>query len=246
TEINHYDAENDEINVQDVYQWQAETDEFLKMGESSTLEQIKFDRGWTQDRLDEELFKRRAVLAYLIDNGLNTYTQVAATFQAFINDPDTILALMANDGLQRSLEDLRGMESVLIDIDPEREAMVPRPTPDEPERELAREILDRAEEELFPEYRGEELGSVASALVEMESAGDVTPESATDGDADADPSADDGADAGEGPSTDEGDADDGADAGEGPSTDEGDADDGADAREGLDGWGFGDVDDGSE
>ncbi len=32
TEINHYEAEHDEINVQDVYQWQAETDEFLKMG----------------------------------------------------------------------------------------------------------------------------------------------------------------------------------------------------------------------
>ena len=32
TEINHYDPENDEINVQDVYQWQAETDEFLQMG----------------------------------------------------------------------------------------------------------------------------------------------------------------------------------------------------------------------
>ena len=45
TEINHYDAENDEINVQDVYQWQAETDEHLSMGESSTLAEIKFDRG---------------------------------------------------------------------------------------------------------------------------------------------------------------------------------------------------------
>jgi len=32
TEINHYEAEHDEINVQDVYQWQAETDEYLKMG----------------------------------------------------------------------------------------------------------------------------------------------------------------------------------------------------------------------
>ncbi|MDZ5812456.1 type II/IV secretion system ATPase subunit, partial [Halorubrum sp. AD140] len=36
TEINHYDAENDEINVQDVFQWQAETDEFLQMGDSNT------------------------------------------------------------------------------------------------------------------------------------------------------------------------------------------------------------------
>jgi flagellar protein FlaI len=173
TEINHYDAENDEINVQDVFQWQAETDEFLKMGESNTLEQIKFDRGWTQERLDEELFKRRVVLAYLIEHGLNTYTQVAATFQAFINDPDSILALMANGRLEASLEDLREMESVLIDIDPERENMVPRPEPDAEGREEAQEILKRAEEELFPEYKGRDLGSVASALSDVEEADTV-------------------------------------------------------------------------
>ena len=186
TEINHYDAENDEINVQDVFQWQAETDEFLKMGESNTLEQIKFDRGWDQERLDAELFKRRVVLAYLIENDLNTYTQVAATFQAFINDQDSILALMANDRLETSLEDLREMESVLIDIDPERENMVPRPDPDSEGREEAQEILKRANESLFPGYKGRDLGSVASALSDVEEADavEVTSEEST-GDTDA-------------------------------------------------------------
>ena len=173
TEINHYDAEHDEINVQDVFQWQAETDEFLKMGESNTLEQIKFDRGWDQRRLNDELFKRRVVLAYLIENDLNTYTQVAATFQAFINDQDSILALMANDRLETSLEDLREMESVLIDIDPERENMVPRPYPDAEGREEAQAILERANEALFPNYKGRDLGSVANALSEVEEAGSV-------------------------------------------------------------------------
>ena len=74
TEINYYDAENDEINVQDVYQWQAETDDYLKLGTSNTLESIKFDRGWSQERLSDELFQRKVVLAYLVDRGLNTYT----------------------------------------------------------------------------------------------------------------------------------------------------------------------------
>jgi flagellar protein FlaI len=187
TEINHYDAENDEINVQDVYQWQAETDTFLKMGDSNTLEQIKFDRGWDQAHLDEEIFKRRTVLAYLIDRGLNTYTQVAATFQAFINDEETILALMANDRLERSLEDLREMESVLIDIESEKEEMVPRPEPDEDIESETQEILDRAERELFPDYRDEDLGSVAEALTDVELADDVVaePDDESDDDTDA-------------------------------------------------------------
>ena len=173
TEINHYDAENDEINVQDVYQWQAEGDEFLKMGSSNTLEDIKFDRGWSHAELDEEQFKRRVVLAYLIDRGLNTYTQVAATLQAFINDEETILALMAREELERSLEDLREMESVKIDVDPEKEEMVPRPSPGEEVQAVCDEILQRAEDELWPDYRDLEDVDVADALVDVESAPDV-------------------------------------------------------------------------
>jgi len=175
TEINHYDAENDEINVQDVYQWQAETDEFLKMGDSNTLEEIMFDRGWSRATLDEELRKRRVVLAYLIDRGLNTYAEVAATFQAFINDPETILALMANDDLERSLEDLREMESVLINVEREKEELVPRPDPDEAGRTEVQRILAEAED-LFETYRGETPDSVADALLDVAPVRDVEAE----------------------------------------------------------------------
>jgi flagellar protein FlaI len=163
TEINHYDPENDEINVQDVYQWQAETDTYLQMGESNTLETIMFDRGWSQDRLQTEIFKRKVVLAYLIENGLNTYTQVAASLQAFMNDPDTIMGLLAGDRLEKSLEDLREMESVEIDIDPEKEEMVPRPDAGEEMLEETADVLDNAED-LLAEYRGRGSGDLASAL----------------------------------------------------------------------------------
>jgi len=163
TEINEYTPENDEINVRDVYEWRAETDQYIQMGSSSTLEEIKFDRGWKQERLDEELFKRKLVLAYLIRNGLNTYTEVAATVQAFINDPDTILAIIAQDQLERSLEDLREMESVQIEIDPEKEALVPRPDAQEWILEETAEILERAEPLLEP-YREMDTGDLLAAL----------------------------------------------------------------------------------
>ena len=181
TEINHYDAENDEINVQDVYQWQAETDEFLQMGESNTLAEIRFDRGWDHATLSEEMFKRRVILAYLIDRGLNTYAEVAATAQAFINDPETILALMANGELERSLADLREMESVHIDVDPETEAMVPRPEPDEEGKREAASILEEAED-LFERYRGTVPDSVADALLEVQPEADVEAEPHDGGD----------------------------------------------------------------
>ena len=174
TEINHYDPENDEINVQDVYQWQAESDEFLQMGESNTLDEIMFDRGWTREEVDEEIFMRKIVLAYLIDEGLNTYTQVAATLQAFINDPESILTIIANDDLERSLEDLREMESVEIDIDPDKEAMVPRPSASEEMHEHCQEILDEAAD-LLESYRGKEVEEGLAGVLDIEEAEDIDP-----------------------------------------------------------------------
>ncbi|AXR81370.1 type II/IV secretion system ATPase subunit [Natrarchaeobaculum sulfurireducens] len=183
TEINHYEAEHDEINVQDVYQWQAETDEFLKMGDSNTLEEIRFDRGWNREKLEHELFKREVILAYLIKNGLNTYAEVAATVQAFINDPETILTLIANGDLEESLEDLREMESVLIDVDPEKEALVPRPDATTETYNLSTDLLERAEESLFEEFRGKTPSGLSSALgdVEEEEPIDVEQDDEADG-----------------------------------------------------------------
>ncbi len=174
TEINHYEAEHDEINVQDVYQWQAETDEYLKMGDSNTLDAIQFDRGWSTERLEDELFERQVILAYLIKNGLNTYAEVAATIQAFINDPETILTLIANGQLEDSLEDLRQMESVLINVDPEKEELVPRPDATNETYNLSMDLLERAEEGLFEKYRGKSAGGLGSALSDIEEPEPIT------------------------------------------------------------------------
>ncbi len=152
TEINRYDAELDEINVQDVYKWHPAQDAFKQLVDPSVLEEVKFDRGWDEDRLQDELFKRKVLLAYLVKHHINTYAEVAAAIQGFISDPETILGLLAQDRLDETLADLRSMESVLIDINPEKEAMVPRPDPTEPVRENAQDVLSEASDELFEEY----------------------------------------------------------------------------------------------
>ncbi|WP_245154590.1 type II/IV secretion system ATPase subunit [Halorussus marinus] len=182
TEINEYSAENDEINVQDIFQWRAEDDEFMRLSGSSTMEDIMFDRGWSRERLEDEILKRRVILAYLITNGLNEYTQVAATAQAFINDPDTILTLIANGELEASLADLREMESVHIDIDPKKEEMVPRPDPDEETYELAQGILAEADERILDDYRGADadVEGLAVALAESAEPADTPAESYPD------------------------------------------------------------------
>ncbi len=176
TEINHYDTENDEINVQDIYQWEAESDEFFQLGSSNVLEEIRFDRGWSKDRLTRELRLRKLVLSYLIDEGLNEYAEVAATVQAFINDPETVLGLIASDSLDASLTELREMESVIIDIDPAIEELVPRPEPPEDVLTEVRSVLESGEELLSP-YVEDTPESLADALVppSMEDRSDIGP-----------------------------------------------------------------------
>ncbi|AHF99051.1 secretion system protein E [Halostagnicola larsenii XH-48] len=164
TEINQYDAEYDEINVQDVYQWRAKTDDFRRIGDSSTLEEIRFDRGWSRETLERELFERQVVLAYLIQNGLDAYADVAATIQAYMADPQRVRTLMATDRLKDSLEDLRGMESVLIG-DPETAGQVSRPSPTPETNRRSKAILRRADEELFDDYRTE-IEAASSEAVE--------------------------------------------------------------------------------
>lgn len=177
TEINHYDAENDEINVQDVYQWQAETDSFIQPGDSQILEDIKFDRGWKDNQLKDRIQERQIILAYLIDRGLNTYAQVAATFQAYMNDRETILTLIADNRLEHSLENLREMESVLIDVDKEDEERTPRPGPDDDMAEQCKQIL-REGQPLLEEYEGQEvnLEDAIPSVSDLEQDVDVTEE----------------------------------------------------------------------
>jgi flagellar protein FlaI len=73
------------------------------------------------------------------------------------------MALIADDKLERSLEDLREMESVKIDIDPEKEEMVPRPDPGEEMTAEADEILENADP-LFQQYLDQETSDIVSAL----------------------------------------------------------------------------------
>lgn len=153
TEVNKYNSETDEISVNDIYQWDADTDSFEQTEYSQILEEIKFDRGWNDDELSQELRKRETILAYLISTHTNSYTEVAATIQAFINDPDMVLDLIANEMLQENLNNLREMESVTIDINPEKEALVPRPEPPQEIKQWATDVLEREQTGLLQNRR---------------------------------------------------------------------------------------------
>jgi flagellar protein FlaI len=65
------------------------------------------------------------------------------------------------------------MESVQINVDEDKEEMVPRPDPPDELREDTMEILDNADP-LFKQLRSQETSDIVSALTGVENEDDVT------------------------------------------------------------------------
>jgi len=172
TEVNRYDPENDEINIRDVYQWNADDDTFDQLGNPETLREIAFDRGWSYERLEKELNQRKLVLAYLISHGLNKYRQVAATIQAFMSDQSSVLSLIAQDALRDELSNLEKMESVSIDVSDEDEEVVPRPDPSTDVKETVSSVLS-THHDLLEEHANTDPVSLETLLNRLEPTTDI-------------------------------------------------------------------------
>jgi len=157
-EIKQYLDETDDFAVRQIFDYEPSDDEFTSPGlhSSSLLDDIKQEQGWSASDLEVEMQRRKIVLAYLLRHNINTYAGVAATLQAYMNAPDTVLALIAEDNLRGRINNLRTMKNVEIDVDPELEELVPRPNPSEELREQAADIVD-SHEDLLQDYSEEDI-----------------------------------------------------------------------------------------
>jgi flagellar protein FlaI len=146
-----------------IYEWDAATDTVEQTGDSQVFEAIRTENGWTAEQLDAELLKRKAILAYLIANDISDYGSVAGTIQGFMIDEGAILHLIQAGELEEYVSNLRTISSLNIDVDPEREALVPRPDTPTDVRSVTQEILEAAEP-LLRRYRAVDIGGSFSVL----------------------------------------------------------------------------------
>ncbi len=130
-EIDEYKASANQFSMNDAFGWNRKNDVFRRKGRSNILEDIQKENAWSDKDLRREWNQRRLVLAYLVVNNINTYAGVAATLQGYMSSKETILALIADDELRTRIAALHQMRTINIDVDPEKEALIPRPrTPD--------------------------------------------------------------------------------------------------------------------
>ena len=145
-EIDEYDAEADEFVVDRTYGWNSVEDEIEPhtAGTTGLMEQVRLDNGWTREQFDREWRERKALLAALVDAGIDSYAGVAAALQAYMHNSDVVLSLIGRGELAARLDDLTAMRTIDIDVDDDAEDLVPRPTPGAELRAEAEETLDDA------------------------------------------------------------------------------------------------------
>jgi flagellar protein FlaI len=144
-EVNEYSASTEQFSMNNAFGWNRKTDAFRRQGKSNVLEEIKDENAWDDKDLQREWNHRRLVLAYLVEKNINTYAGVAATLQGYMSSKETILSLIADDELRKRTAALHKMKTINIDVDPEKEALIPRPRTPSGVGEEAREILSSTE-----------------------------------------------------------------------------------------------------
>lgn len=71
--------------------WTPIDDTFSFKNESTILDQIKQQYGFSQSEIEEELANRKKVLEWMYDNGYKHFTEVARIVSEYYKDPDSVM-----------------------------------------------------------------------------------------------------------------------------------------------------------
>ena len=99
TELVGGGAEAEDIHINEVFEWRAESDSFNSEFDSTVFEDIASDRGWSRGELMDAYENRRKVLQYMVDNEITWYEDVARVFHQFMTNEDAVMEQIENDTL---------------------------------------------------------------------------------------------------------------------------------------------------
>ncbi|HMK47297.1 MAG TPA: ATPase, T2SS/T4P/T4SS family [Methanocella sp.] len=99
-EIQDIDPNTRNIRTNDVYNWNASTDRFDRIGDSAVVAEIAQRRAWNKKDLAQELLRRQRVLEYMVKSNIRDFHQVSAIIQAYAVKPDRVLEKLQIRDLQ--------------------------------------------------------------------------------------------------------------------------------------------------
>ncbi|WP_323676468.1 type II/IV secretion system ATPase subunit [Halorubellus sp. PRR65] len=106
-EIEGIDQRTGELDYSTAFTWSADDDQFSSSG-SSLLDEVREDRGWSQEELLTELRNRRRFLEYLWERDITDYRRFTALINEYYAAPERALS---------RIEDVVGSSSTVDDED---------------------------------------------------------------------------------------------------------------------------------
>jgi flagellar protein FlaI len=95
-EVGGIDQRTGELDYSRAFSWDAETDTFERRN-SSLLEEIQGERGWTRAELKREVRRRERFLWYLLELGIADYRQFTALVNEYYADPERVMDRLESD-----------------------------------------------------------------------------------------------------------------------------------------------------
>lgn len=80
-----------EIKMREAFSWDPHTDEFVFHGGSKTLRDIQKQRGWSDQKIEDELNHRTLFLDLLLKGRIRDYESIIRWIQAYGNDPEVVV-----------------------------------------------------------------------------------------------------------------------------------------------------------
>lgn len=96
-EILDIDPRTNELITNEVFRWHPATDEIRYSGKSYILEQIMEDRGWSEERMREELKRRQEVLEWMRIKKIRHFKDVSKILVSYFRDPETVIQRVRSD-----------------------------------------------------------------------------------------------------------------------------------------------------
>jgi flagellar protein FlaI len=96
-EILDIDPRTNELITNEVFKWRSATDEHSYSGKSYLLEEIMEAKGWSDNRMREELKRRQEVLEWMRIKKIRHYKDVAKILISYHRDPESVIEKVRKD-----------------------------------------------------------------------------------------------------------------------------------------------------
>ena len=92
------------IEAKDVFEWEPYTDSHDMQAGSSVLNEIRAERGWSEERIQSEVEDRERVLRYMVENGIRDYRDIGSVTNDYYVNKEEVMESIENGTLEAEYE----------------------------------------------------------------------------------------------------------------------------------------------